>query len=303
MADPTLDQVRVFLAVVDTGSFSAAARTLDRAQSAVSYAIANLEKTIEVQLFERRGARALLTVAGEKLLPAARALLDRAEALQEEARRVQGGAESRLHLALDGLLPRKAASRALRVVRDRFPGVPVLVRWEVLGAVPALLLEGACDLGVSPHLSDRAPQITSSFLTRVEMVCVGVPALAGPEGHIKVEALETVPQIVVTDRTDFTKNATFSVVGSAQWRVSDLDTKVSLVRAGVGWGLLPRYIAQEDLQSGRLVALSVPALPFEAAFEISVGWLPSRTPGPMAQAFLDALRLELARILGPGPAR
>lgn len=298
MADPTLDQVRVFLAVVDTGSFSAAARALSRAQSAVSYSIANLERLTEVLLFERRGTRALLTVAGEKLLPACRALLDRADALQEEARRLQGKAESRLHLALDGLLPRRAVSNALLVVRDRYPGVPVLVRWEVLGAVPALLINRECDLGISPHLVDHPQTIASSPLARVDMVCVGVPALAGPEGHITAEALETLPQIVVTDRTDFTKNVTFSVVGPAQWRVSDLDIKLSMLRAGVGWGLVPSYLVQEDLQSRRLVALTVPALPLQANFDLGVGWLHNRPPGPMGQAFVDALRLELERTAG-----
>ena len=50
---PTLDQLRVFLTVVETGSFAAAARKLNRATSVVSYSIANLEAQLGVSLFDR----------------------------------------------------------------------------------------------------------------------------------------------------------------------------------------------------------------------------------------------------------
>ncbi|HHT8929941.1 TPA: helix-turn-helix domain-containing protein, partial [Burkholderia cenocepacia] len=50
---PNLEQLRAFIAVVEAGSFSGAARRLERAQSVVSYAIANLESLLGVPLFER----------------------------------------------------------------------------------------------------------------------------------------------------------------------------------------------------------------------------------------------------------
>ena len=53
---PSLDQIAVFLAIVETGSFAAAGRKLGRATSAVSYAIANLESQLDLQLFVRAGA-------------------------------------------------------------------------------------------------------------------------------------------------------------------------------------------------------------------------------------------------------
>ena len=63
---PTLDQLRLFTAVVDHGSFGAAARRLNRAVSVVSYGIANLEAQLGVRLFEREGTRKpQLTAAGK----------------------------------------------------------------------------------------------------------------------------------------------------------------------------------------------------------------------------------------------
>lgn len=59
-------------AVADTGSFSAAARRLNRAQSVVSYTIANLEQQLGLALFERDGRRPALTEAGRALVADAR---------------------------------------------------------------------------------------------------------------------------------------------------------------------------------------------------------------------------------------
>ena len=77
----TLDQLRVFLLVAEQGSFSAAARSLRRAQSAVSYAIGNLERVLGVLLFEREGRRPSLTEAGRSLLSETRAIHGQVEQL------------------------------------------------------------------------------------------------------------------------------------------------------------------------------------------------------------------------------
>ena len=72
---PTFDQLRIFLAIVDTGSFAAAGRRLGRAVSVISYGIANLEAQLGLTLFEREGTRKpQLTVAGRALLAEARAI-------------------------------------------------------------------------------------------------------------------------------------------------------------------------------------------------------------------------------------
>ncbi len=85
---PTLDQIAVFLAIVESGSFAAAARKLGRATSVISYAVANLESLLGVTLFERAGARKpQLTDAGRAILSDSRGIA----------------------IALDGSWPRRAA--------------------------------------------------------------------------------------------------------------------------------------------------------------------------------------------------
>jgi DNA-binding transcriptional LysR family regulator len=72
----TLDQIRIFLAVADTGSFSKAAKQLNRAQSAVTYAIQKLEAQFGIPLFDRTAYRPALTEVGRALLPRARRIAE-----------------------------------------------------------------------------------------------------------------------------------------------------------------------------------------------------------------------------------
>src|SRR5258707_14442857 len=70
---PTIDQLKVFLSVVEAGSFTAAGRRLGRATSAVSYTVANLETQLGVTLFDREQTRKpTLTEAGAAVLSKAR---------------------------------------------------------------------------------------------------------------------------------------------------------------------------------------------------------------------------------------
>ena len=86
-ANPTLDQLQVFLTVADTGSFSAAARQLNRAQSVVSYTIGNLESQLGVTLFERTGTRQpRLTDEGRAMLTDARRIVGDLQVMRAKVR-------------------------------------------------------------------------------------------------------------------------------------------------------------------------------------------------------------------------
>ena len=101
----TLDQLRVFAAVADTGSFRAAARQLARVQSAVSHAIANMEAQLGVRLFDRAGHRPVMTPEGQALLANARDILLRVDAMRARAQGLGEGVELELSLVVDTLYP------------------------------------------------------------------------------------------------------------------------------------------------------------------------------------------------------
>lgn len=92
VGQPTLDQLRIFLAVADEGSFNGAARKLGRAVSVVSYGIGAIEAQLGVKLFNREGSRRPeLTEAGRALVADARAVIDDADGLMARARSIREG--------------------------------------------------------------------------------------------------------------------------------------------------------------------------------------------------------------------
>src|SRR5207302_7507971 len=92
---PSLDQLTVFLTVVETGSFAAAGRRLGRATSAISYNIANLERQIGVALFDRANTRRpILTEAGMALLSKARAISGGIDDFRASVKGLRSGLEA-----------------------------------------------------------------------------------------------------------------------------------------------------------------------------------------------------------------
>ena len=138
----TLDQMRTFVAVAESGSFRAAAGRLSRVQSAVSHAIGNLEVQLGVRLFDRSGHRPTLTPEGRALLADARAILLKVDAMRARVRGLGEGLELSLAIALDPQFPLGIAAAALNDLHATYPTVRVWLWTAPLGAAIAALREG-----------------------------------------------------------------------------------------------------------------------------------------------------------------
>lgn len=288
----SLDQLRVFAQVADSGSFLAAARALSRAQSAVSYAIGTLESQLSVRLFDRSSYRPRLTAAGIELLRDARQVLGQVDAMQARAAAYSQGQELEITLAFDVFFPTTALVALLADFRLAFPGVTVRLEIEALGAVAERVIDGEAMLGVLGTLPIVPPNLLHVSLPSVLLVGVVSPAhaLAQIKGRIPGHVLERQVQLVLSDRSALTANQDFSVHSSLAWRMSDLGTKYALLRAGMGWGYMPRHVVADDLDSGRLVTIATTAHPPEgAALPMQCVYRPDREVGPALTWWLDAL--------------
>src|SRR5689334_5873961 len=117
MLDPlTLDQLRILIAVAESGSFSAAARRLGRVQSAISQAMQSLELTLGTPLFDRSGKTPLLSDAGRVILDDARHLVRGAEMLRARAENIAANVEPELTLAIDSMFPSEVLMASLKAL-------------------------------------------------------------------------------------------------------------------------------------------------------------------------------------------
>ncbi|MFL9926072.1 LysR family transcriptional regulator [Herbaspirillum lusitanum] len=288
----SLDQLRVFVQVADSGSFLAAARNLARAQSAISYAVATLESQLDVQLFDRSGYRPQLTDAGIALLQDARQVLDQVDSLQNRASSYSKGQELEVALAVDVFFPTDCLVDLLRRFRDAFPAVTVRLDIEALGGVAERVIDGRAMLGILGTLPTTPPNLLRVTLPSVRMVAVVAPghALAGIRGRIPEKLLLQQTQLVLSDRSELTTRQDFSVHSRLTWRMSDVGTKHALLRAGMGWGYMPQHVVRDDLAAGRLVRVSTPQHPPQGMdLPIQCVYKPDHRAGPALSWWLDAL--------------
>lgn len=294
LGDPTLDQLRIFLAVRDAGSFGGAARQMGRAVSAISYGIAQLESQLGLTLFDRDGSRKpVLTEAGLGLLPEASAVTDRVDALLAKARSQHAGLESTMILVVDVMVPGEATAQVLRAFRAMFPTVALRLQVEALGAVAQCLLTRDAQLAIAgPAFGDHA-EFERQAIGAVELIPVAAPGHPLAEGDIAPGASRQHLQLVLSDRSSLTQGREFSVLSAETWRLGDLGAKLALLKQGIGWGNMPKDLVADELASGTLVALDMPEKP-GTSYRISALWRRDARPGPAASWLIDRFREQLA---------
>ncbi len=256
MFDPiTLDQLRALVAVVDEGSFSAAARKLRRVQSAISTAMANLETQLGVPIWDRTTKIAKLTDQGKSVLVAARRVLLDVDDLKRLTGGMALGLEASVSLCVDALFPVSALVDLCARFAKEFPAVHLRVDTEVMSAVSARVLAGSATIGVVSQ-PGVAEGLERKALSGVRMLPVVGPRhpLASVKGPVPVARLAEAVQIVLSERNEAGVSDQ-GVLSPRTWRVADLHTKHALLRANLGWGNLPEHLAGADLRRKRLVRI------------------------------------------------
>ncbi|GAL34908.1 transcriptional regulator LysR family [Vibrio maritimus] len=117
----SVEQIEAFITTVETGSFSGAARRLGKVQSAVSQNIMNLEIDCGVELFDRRGRYPVLTEAGEKLLPYARAAMVQHGRLAERVDSLTQKEIQPIVLTIDEGIPFDWVTPIIQTLSEEFP--------------------------------------------------------------------------------------------------------------------------------------------------------------------------------------
>jgi len=289
----SLDQLRTFIAAVDEGSFSAAARKLNRVQSAVSGWVGGLEDQLDVVLFDRTGRFPKLTPQGVQLLADARNIVAGVDTLKARARLMTSGVEAELSVVVDVFFPTAVVSAVAKAFAERFPLTPLRLFVEGLGAAYQPVLDGRCSLGILPPLPQSFPSLVSERIGELPLVAVAAAChpLASVGHRIPRRELAKHVQLVLTDRSDLTAGRDFGVASASTWRLADLSTKYAFLKDCVGWGGMPLHMVEKDIAAGTLVVLDVDDMPPSGwMLTMSVYHQPSQPPGPAGKWFVDHLK-------------
>lgn len=295
-ANPTLDQLQVFIAVAEAGSFSAAARSLNRAQSVVSYTIGNLEAQLEVSLFERSGARQpKLTDAGRAMLTDARRIVADLQVMRSRAKTIKRGLEAELSLAISVMVPADALVAELKEFRQEFPTVALNLNVGELGMVMHQVVSGKADIGIGGALLKQDDSIVADKIGHSFMLPVAAAdhPLARLDRPLTLADVREETQLVVTDASGITAGRDFNVLSYKIWRVSDIATKHHLVKGGLGWGGLPASLVRDDVRNGKLVVLDIDAYE-QGQYPLYALRRAASPPGPAGQWLIESFARRLS---------
>ena len=292
----TIDQLRMLVAVVDKKSFTAAAKAVQRAQSAVSQAIATLEFQLDLKLFDRSTRRPTLTAEGAAIVADARAVIDRAQALRTKARALSGGIEANVTLAISMLSPMAAVTDVLERFDEEFEATNLDLLIQEASGPMEMVVEGWAELGVVGGFNIRGEGVEGlkrEPVGRIEIAAVAAPShpLAGVDGELSPADTREQRQLVSASARGV---GTANPLSLRTWAVADQSVRRVLLKRGFGWAIMPTHVVKDDIETGELVTLSLETLHGDALSETLYALhRADEPPGPAGRWLIDNLRERL----------
>jgi DNA-binding transcriptional LysR family regulator len=265
----SVESMAVLDAVARHASFTKAAAELHKVPSAVSYTVAQLERALGIEVFDRSHRRVRLTPIGAELLADGRRLLSMVHDIERRLGQRKTDWEANLRLSIDTVFGLQAV-------------FPLVAEWDALGSGTRLsLAEDALGGTWDALLSERADIVVAGLgaggvppgggiaiheLGRLAFEFAVAPShplasLAGADAPIGEDRLRSHRAICVADSARGRPPLSAGLLpGQETLTVSTMRDKLAAQVAGLGIGFLPQFLAQPEFQQGRLVPLRV-ALP------------------------------------------
>lgn len=283
-------QLVALLAVVDTGTFSAAADRLGYTQSAVSQQVARLERSVGAPLFDRPGGprKVQLTAVGQSLVVHARAVVDRLRAAQADIAAIRAGERGTLRVGTLQSVGTKVLPRLLRQFREEQPSIELVpIEIQDMAELPAGVESGEFDLSFVPLPLPEGPFALRRLL---DDPYVFVAAAGAPEAALDSITLRQVirlPLIGVRDEIEAQELETIlrrtGVEPSFVFRSNDNPTIQGFVAAGLGYAVLPRLAVDEDDPEIAVLPISTTVPPRR----LGIIWHVDRQLPPTAHRFVE----------------
>ncbi|MGE8317210.1 MAG: LysR family transcriptional regulator [Comamonas sp.] len=300
----TSDNIHVFLAVLDRGSFSAAARSLGRVPSAVSMCIAQLEAELNLPLFERRGREPVPLPAALALEPQARLLATQLQQLNTHALALEQGLESRLTLAIAPELLSAPWTVPLAALTGEFPQLNVEVLTAPQADALAMLHSGRAQLAIvfeRPSIDGREGFQEVGEDTLLAVIAPQHPVMQAARAGLADGALvllrehhlTNTRQIVVASR-DWSVTDGRLAYARDIWRTDNHWAALSMISAAMGWGWLPRQLVQPSVQAGTLAAMEFDNLSNGVTLYVDVVWSKEHPQGLAARRYVQLARQLMA---------
>ena len=294
-----IQQLRTFVAVVEAGSFSSAARTLGVSQPAVSMQMQALESDVGEPLLDRKHRRVDLTEAGRVLLPHARQMLAASSRARAEIEGLAGEVTGDLTIALSTTPGDYIVPKLLGEFIARYPRVRVNLFVASTNEALEEVERGRADVGMVGAKS-RGAKVDFEQLGHDELVAICHPdSPLARERRVTLAEFATEPWVsrLSDSGTQSVLKSIFADRGLAYddlrilVRLGTGEAVVSAVEGGLGVAVVSRFVAAKALELGTVAEVPVEGFPYARPFYLIS---PRRTPSRATAAFVAHLRDRLA---------
>jgi DNA-binding transcriptional LysR family regulator len=289
-----LHRLSIFMTVVETGGFSAAAQKLYMSQPSVSNHVRNLEQSLQTTLIDRSGPRIRPTAEGEVLVEYARRMFLLAEEAVAAIREVSGVQSGRLEVGGTTTVGTYLLPRLLARFRDRHHNIECDIVVGNNGQIVKRLLDGELGLAIVAG-QPGAPQLKTETVLDERLLLVAAPGhpLTQTSGHI------TPPQLAGERfllREPGSQTRDLQEAALIGWDLDDMakadmwgpETIKQSVAAGLGISLISEHAIDAEVRDGRLVVLDVD--PPLRSRPVVVAYRRDRLLSPAERAFLGLVR-------------
>ncbi|MGN0055619.1 MAG: LysR family transcriptional regulator [Atopobiaceae bacterium] len=287
-----LSRYAVFMEVVRTGSFTAAARQLGYTQSAVSQTVKSLEREVGCTLLERGKDGVTPTKDGRQFLPFFQAIARDESALDEKTREVRGLVRSTITIGTFTSVSRNLLPKPMSEFRRQYPSVRFVLCQSEYSSIASWVRCGECDLGFTNLADAEAAGLESHSFGPDRMMAVLPPdhPLAAKD-QVTLADLTNDPFILLDEGRESVTLHAFSQAGltpNVCYEVTDDYSILAMVRRGMGVTVL-----YEMMLVGFEAGVVVRPIAEEPKRTITLGWRSRQTLPLAARRFADCLVQQL----------
>ena len=290
-----LDQLRAFIAVVETGSFRSAADAIHKTQPGISAAVKALEEQYGILLFDRNSYRPTLTSEGHAFFQQSKKLMSQVLQLENLGHDLAQGTEAPLQLCLSQMALDDDCMSRIKAFQHQHANIALDITTDHLYGVQEKLTKNKCEIAIGPRygLDDRHAFIE---LNKITMMAVISPELLATlntsDTKIKQQSLYAIPQILVNDTTaNASENGHRYVLPTGKrWYVNDFQAKQTLLVHGLGWARMPKHCIQAELNNGQLVPIEVENFTSQNQLPIFMIRLRHQTQSSQANVFWEMMK-------------
>lgn len=290
----TLEQMLTIEAIVQEGSFKAAADFLHKSQPSISMAVKKLEEEYQIILFSRDEYRPSLTNEGRIFFEKTKLVLKEFRELESIAQQMTRGEEVELRISIDAVSPVSLILKFLKNFFSKHPSTRLQLSFEVLNGTLERLIDGEVDFAITPMHGRGDWSVDALALTKIKLVPVMRADLISGE-KITDSLLRKYNQIILADSSRHTNKMSSGILeGGKSITLSEVSFKKEMILQGLGWGGLPYEMVKNELAKNILIPIKTTLIK-EHEMEIFLVRDPKKNMGPVALELWEKMSKELVR--------